>query len=100
MIYLGLSQGLLSLDPSKFGVPGTELMQHKYICVPDVLYKYSVCCPVQMYVYHLTFVMVHMELRSTVVMTLAVMILGMPSPHCTMYVISLKVFTQQLVQYP
>ena len=75
-------------------------MQHKYICVPDVLYKYSVCCPVQMYVYHLTFVMVHMELRSTVVTTLAVMILGMPSPHCTMYVISLKVFTQQLVQYP
>ena len=50
---------------AKFGVPGTELIQHKCICVPNLLYEYSVCCTT----YHfLSFVMVHMELRSTVVM--------------------------------
>lgn len=78
-------------------VPNLVCQEQVYKCTSILS---AVCCPVQMYVYHLTFVMVHMELRSTVVMTLAVMILGMASPHCTMYVISLKVFTQQLVQYP
>ena len=42
----GRGIGRPSLDHSEFGVPGTELMQHKHICVSDVLYE-----TVQ-YVYH------------------------------------------------
>ena len=45
----GRGVGRLSLDHSEFGVPGTELMQHKHICVSDLLYE-----AVQ-YVYHLSF---------------------------------------------
>ena len=45
-------------------------MQHKHICVPDSLYEYSVCCAVRVsfIISYTCFVMVHMELRSTVVM--------------------------------
>ena len=45
-------------------------MQHEHICVPDSLYEYSVCCAVcvSFIISYTCFVMVHMELRSTVVM--------------------------------
>ena len=56
-------------------------MQRKCICIPDLLYKYSVCCPD---VYHLSFPKFcdgpYEIVQYSCHVTLAVMILGMPSP--------------------
>ena len=45
-------------------------MQQKHICVLDLLYDHSVCCPVcvLLIISYTCFVMVHMDLHSTVVM--------------------------------